>query len=465
MRSEADSPFLSRALYASKARGNLAGLPTLSRRPVMGHDNGQPDASSHGKSPRGASQDSEDVKVCNWRSSLVRIQQAQALVDAPLSTGQPIPPRPSMRDGLLYGLHDLLAPLDSVMQMQGTSAQGLAAAITADPSTNTTPSQGLLSFAQSASSMLNMAERVKAMLNEPLNVTENTDTAFGALEKERERAPLKCRDERDIILRMRKKRRQLSNIPIMSKSREGTDTSELALVRSPLQPMPNSLTFEATTSWVDDVVERNKQTSPTNAVHDLIQAFQIYVKEHCRREALVLTDAQVMHPFPALRVRARLAMWSGMGGSFEVELRDIGLVAIQVQVVQGDVQITSIGMRAPSEYKHATPTSLLPSRYINYGDLSNHLLVHALSREHDYGRGLKALAHTLLHIAGLRTLYDPLPVLATSVAPTLSRVTIGTLGWNATIDREQCVVWKWCRVVAPTPSPHGEWCAYAPSLL
>lgn len=431
----------------------------------MGHENGQPDSTTHGKMSHNANQGNDDVNIHTWRAALLQVQQAQALVDAPLSAGHPIPPRPNMREGLLYGLHNLLAPMDSVMQMQVTSVQRLAAAITADPAANTTPTQGLLAFAQSASSMLSMAEQVKRLLHERLSVSENTGNAFSVLEQEMERAPLKRGDERDIVLRMRKKRRHLTDAVFTSESVEGKSMKDGAPLRSPLQPMPKSLTFEATTSWVDDVVERSEQASTSGAINDLLNAFQIYINERCKQEALILTDAQNTHPLPALRVRARLAKWCETSGSVEVELRDIGLVSIQVQVIESDVQITSVRMCAPTEYKHISTNSLLPSRFTFYDDMSNHLFVYAVSHERKNGRGIEALGLTLLHVAGLRTLYDPLPILATNVAPMISRVMYGTLGWNATIDREQCIVWKWCQVVAGTPSPHGEWCAYAPSLL
>lgn len=409
------------------------------------------------------SQSQEAINMIEWEAVLLRVQQALALIDAPLASGRPVPPRPTMHDGLLYGLHDLLAPVESVLHMNASSAQGLAAAIAAEPSLS--PTQGLHTFIQQASHMLVRAEQVKTLLSEPLGVSGNQWNALSMLERGLERSPPTPHDEREILVGIRKKRRQLdasSHIPDTNKPMKEADNM---IVRARLLPMPDSLTLEAATPWVDRVLERSPSQPLLMAVQDLLHEFQLYINERCKQDSCILTDSQGSSKLPARRVRARLAFWTDTLGSIEVELRDVGLVHIQVRADQHDACITNISICAPTEYQSSTGSNTAqPSRFMYYGDISNHLLVYALSRQRSYGRGLEALAQTCLHVAGLRTLYDALPAPSTSATPMISRVTYGMLKTDALLDHNQSLVWHWCRIVSSTSSNQGEWCAYVPSL-
>ena len=428
----------------------------------MSHDNGHDNkAPTHWNEK---SQSQEAINVRESKAALLRVQQALAMIDAPLASGRPVPPRPTMHDGLLYGLHDLLAPVESVLHIHASSARGLAAAIAAEPSPS--PTQGLHTFVQNASHMLLRAEQVKSLLTEPLGVAENQWNVLSMLEQRLERTPPTLQDERDILIRMRKKRRHLdqgSHIPDANTPDKEADNIS---VRARLLPMPDSLTFEAATPWVEQVLERSPNQPLLMAVQDLLHEFQLYINERCKQDSCVFTGGQGPSRLPSHRVRARLAFWTDTGGSIEVELRDVGLVHIQVRADRHDICITSIGICAPTEYQsNSGSNTMLPSRFMYYGDISNHLLVHALSRQRSYGRGLAALAQTCLHVAGLRTLYDPLPVPSSSVTPVISRVTYGTLKPDAMLDHAQCLVWHWCRIVSFTSSDQAEWCAHVPSLL
>ena len=418
---------------------------------------------------RKLSQESNVADVTCWKAALSRVQQAQTLLNTPLSSGQPLPAHPSMHDGLLYGLNDLIYPMDGVLQMRRSGAQGLAAAIGADQSSTAapTPTQGLHTFLQNATSMLHIANQVVSMLRSPLTGMEPSVNALEVLEQEQQRRPLEPNDKRDIILRMRKKRRISTDSPPCQDSRQKHSTSATQSVRAPLQPIPSSLTFQATTAWIERVTERCRDVSLLSSVEDLVHEFHLYMKDRCLEESSTLTNSQGNRTLPPQRVRARVSLWSSKSGTVFVELRDVGLVSIELQLRNNELNIMSMSMCSPSEYPHiqSSSSALLPSRFMFYGDISNHLLVYALSHQRSYGHGLAALAHTLLHVAGLRTLYDPLPVPAPSVAPIISRLTYGTLDWNATLDREQCIVWKWCQVVSPIPSNQGEWCAYVPGLM
>ena len=427
----------------------------------MSHDGGDDDKAPAHTDEKSQSQ--EAINMIEWEAALLRVQQALALIDAPLASGRPVPPRPTMHDGLLYGPHDLLAPVESVLHMNASSAQGLAAAIAAEPSLS--PTQGLHTFIQQASHMLVRAEQVKTLLSEPLGVSGNQWNALSMLERGLERSPPTPHDEREILVGIRKKRRQLdasSHIPDTNKPMKEADTM---IVRARLLPMPDSLTLEAATPWVDRVLERSLSQPLLMAVQDLLHEFQLYINERCKQDSCILTDSQGSSKLPARRVRARLAFWTDTLGSIEVELRDVGLVHIQVRTDQHDVCITNISICAPTEYQSSTGSNTAqPSRFMYYGDISNHLLVHALSRQRSYGCGLEALAQTCLHVAGLRTLYDALPAPSTSATPMISRVTYGMLKTDALLDHNQSLVWHWCRIVSSTSSNQGEWCAYVPSL-
>lgn len=313
--------------------------------------------------------------------------------------------------------------------------------------------------------MLVRAEQVKTLLSEPLGVSGNQWNALSMLERGLERSPPTPHDEREILVGIRKKRRQLdasSHIPDTNKPMKEADNM---IVRARLLPMPDSLTLEAATPWVDRVLERSPSQPLLMAVQDLLHEFQLYINERCKQDSCILTDSQGSSKLPARRVRARLAFWTDTLGSIEVELRDVGLVHIQVRADQHDVCITNISICAPTEYQSSTGSNTAqPSRFMYYGDISNHLLVHALSRQRSYGRGLEALAQTCLHVAGLRTLYDALPTPSTSATPMISRVTYGMLKTDALLDHNQSLAWHWCRIVSSTSSNQGEWCAYVPSL-
>ena len=177
--------------------------------------------------------------------------------------------------------------------------------------------------------MLVRAEQVKTLLSEPLGVSGNQRNALSMLERGLERSPPTPHDEREILVRIRKKRRQLdarSHIPDTLKPVKEADN---IIVRARLLPVPDSLTFEAATPWVDRVLKRSPNQPLSMAVQDLLHEFQLYINERCKQDSCILTDSQGSFPFPARRVRARLAFWTDTLSSIEVELRDVGLVRIQ----------------------------------------------------------------------------------------------------------------------------------------
>ena len=105
--------------------------------------------------------------------------------------------------------------MDGVLQMRRSGAQGLAAAIGADRSSTAapTPTQGLHTFLQNATSMLHISNQVVSMLRSPLTGMEPSVNALEVLEQKQQRRPLEPNDKRDIILRMRKKRRISTDSP------------------------------------------------------------------------------------------------------------------------------------------------------------------------------------------------------------------------------------------------------------
>ena len=107
--------------------------------------------------------------------------------------------------------------------------------------------------------------------------------------------------------------------------------------------------------------------------------------------------------------------------------------------------------------------SLLPSRFAQYNELSDHFFLYALENQANY-TPYEALGRTLLHVAGMRTLYDPPPLPAHHM-PSVGRIAYATLDMDTTLDRTHCVLWKWCQVPNTSPQAKGEWCAVVPNML
>ena len=83
--------------------------------------------------------------------------------------------------------------------------------------------------------------------------------------------------------------------------------------------------------------------------------------------------------------------------------------------------------------------SLLPSRFAQYNELSDHFFLYALENQANY-TPYEALGRTLLHVAGMRTLYDPPPLPAHHM-PSVGRIAYATLDMDTTLDRTHCVLW------------------------
>lgn len=399
-------------------------------------------------------------------AALLQVNQMLALIDLPLAQGQPSKRPAGMHDGLVYGLRDLLIPLNSVMRGSGATAQNLAAAIGAP--TNSTPAHELGAYVSSATGMTHILDQVVESLQAPLPGVPDARTALQVVERHLESHPLSTADERDLLLRLRQKRRRVMERKDVLSDAAAEQSAVPDEVRSPLYPPPSTLTFRAHTPWIESCARETVHAT----LAALVSAFNDTYADVCRAEAAALAPANpdMGQTLPAHRVRARLTHWSGASGDIEVELRDVALATIGVQVAGDQAHVVRLHLSAPSERPRGeargVSASLLPSRFASYNALGDHLFLYALDRQKQAASYVEALGATLLHLAALRTYFDGLPVPETQVQTVPTRVAVATLDPESTLDRTKSAVWKWCRALNPAGlAPQGEWCAYSPSLL
>lgn len=302
--------------------------------------------------------ESNSIQPVALKAALARVRQVLALIDMPLAQEQPLPPRPTLQAGLLYGLQDLLTHLNGVLHIPNSGAQGIAAAIGAETG-GPTPAEGLAPFVQIATNMIHMSNQVSSLLKEHVQTSPNDMGAIGILEKALEASPLTKASEDDIILRMRKKRRLVDQTRAPCKVHEVTESFVKSTSRSPIYPLPKTLNFIATTSWLDDVLTNMKGHPLPESLTMLVEAFNEDMKKKCENESLILVNHQGHVILPAHRVRARVAFCQPHGGEIHVEIRGVGLVILKLEDKNQKLQIINLGICAPSEYPNVCCTPAL----------------------------------------------------------------------------------------------------------
>lgn len=424
------------------------------------------------KETKETSSSSAKPSACELQAALLHVNQMLALLDAPLAQGRSSRQPVSMHDGLVYSLTDLLIPLNSLMRIPGSTAQNLAAAIGAQNGTNNAPGHDLGTYVSNISNIANVLEQLNSLLNEPMPGSMDGRTALQILEQQLALEPLSQADERDVLLRMRQKRRRLLG-PSTKHTGKGksVDRVKESDVLSPLYPMPNALQFSGLTPWLDECMRLYNEKPIGDALSGLVNIFNEMMLEQGRAEAEALSsqNRDVGQHIPAHRVRARLAAWQNDSGEIQIEIRNIAIATISLQVVADEARIARVTMCAPHEFqagkRRGVSGAVMPSRFASYNEISDHLLISALERQRE-NNYIRAVGHTLEHVAALRTLFDPLPIPESHVPTFPTRICIGTLPPEKTIDNTKCLVWKWCRALIPNASaPQGEWCAYSPQLL
>lgn len=369
-----------------------------------------------------APQGSGDDSWAALQGAQLKIEQMLALLDMPGSSA-PSQYR-GVNGGLMHALQDLLSPLRTAAP---EAAVDQIATVLGFPGPND-EHKGITSYTAAANTALQMTDRLSQLAKEEL--PGESKTALAIAQKRAEK--LSRSDQNDIVLRMRKKRHAVS-----SGERKGVSSA------------PSGLCFEPNGAWLDTVEGDAPSMSHKDTVYALVAAFNTAMRQQAELERGAIQG-------PRNRVRAWVAEW-GVGGEIHVELRDVALVVIGVD--EGDdVRITRVNVLAPTEDtapSAGTSRTFLPSRYAYYRELSDHLLVHALRRDAPW---VRALAQTLLHCAGLATLYDPLPDVSSA------RIATATLDPRQLVDRATCVVWKWCHVPGNTAVP-AAWCAFTPAMI
>lgn len=406
------------------------------------------------------------------QAALLHINQMLSLLDLPLAQGRPSRQPPSMHEGLMYSLNDLLIPLNSLMRIPYSTEQNLAAAIGAQNNAGSAPTHDLGVYESTATGIAHVLEQLNSLMHESLPGSSDGDTAVQVVERHLAQDPLSTTEVRDVLLRMRQKRRRLTAVPTAQtgKGRSSKNPPGTAL-RSPLYPMPTALHFASLTPWIEECEASAKSQPIQDSLKVLVQSFNEVMAVRCRNEAEALRSPSrdFGQHLPIERVRARLASWGDRAGEIQVELRDIALITIGLQGADDGAHVARINLFAPSESgddeRRGVSGSLLPSRFARYNEIADHLLIYALERQRSMSY-LQALGHTLEQVAALRTVFDPLPVPESLVSPVPARIEVGTLAQDKTMDHAKCIVWKWCSVLQPdATTPQGEWCAYSPRLM
>lgn len=407
--------------------------------------------------------DLTEESISSLRSSLHRVKQILTLLYTPPS--QSNLPSVGTQNGLLYSLHDLLHPLNDVFEMQGKNEKAISSTLAPASQRMATSSSARDVFMQNATTITQLTNQVSSSLKEPIITIPQNVTALHVLEQWIKNNPLHPKDQKEVLLRLRKKRRLI--LPDISPSKSVNVDSPTQHVRSPLHPIPSQLTFDATTSWVDDLVERTSTYSSKDTCTTTVEAFNMYMDKRCQDESLIFKNSQGDRYLPKQRVRARLAYWNDSCSEIDVELRDVGCVNIKFTWSDAKIQIIHVGVTSPSEYAQDGTHVLLPSKYGFHNDLSTHLFTKALHYQRKESQPIAFLCTTLMHVASLRTLYDPIPAPPTPVSTSLSRTAYGSLDQSGFEEYPSPVSWKWCRTAcdSPTAAAQGEWVAFSPLML
>lgn len=293
---------------------------------------------------------SEELSGATINATLVQLQQMLSLLDLPLSRGQPLKQQPSMNEGLLYSLRELLIPLDTPLPMQHENSKSIAAVMSGNGNTVNAPNELLQTYSQRVTSLFQMADQLVSLAREPLSAAPNKTTALKVAEQISDKVRRSAVDEQNILLRMRKKRRLVSQVTTdaQTTSEETKNTKES--IHSPLHPLPTTLVFHALSSWLSDALSFITNMSPASAVDALIAAYNAALKEQCENETATLSNDTDTLAGRQNRVRARCASWNeGIGGVIQVELRDVGVVTIRLQEADQKVRVAGISFYAPCE--------------------------------------------------------------------------------------------------------------------
>ncbi|PKI84706.1 hypothetical protein MVES_001096 [Malassezia vespertilionis] len=409
--------------------------------------------------------------------ALLHVKQMLNLLDAHTAQSQLPIPQAGIHEGILYGMLDLLIPITSLMQMHGTSSQSLAAVIGAQANAPGAQPPDLATYLSHVSSILQMLEQIKGLLREPIDESSNDASALQVAEQEYSAAPLTPAQQRDLLLTLRRKRQCTKPLHSARACKEEIRSEECdSGICSSLYPIPSSLSFAPRSPWLAEVQASTSGETPAHRVRSLVQAFNSAMYVQCKAEAAALSSLNPdfgQNP-PKHRIRARFVSREGTDAAeVQIELRDLGIVSLGLLILNDNARVMRITMCAPVEQRQGlrcgVSDSILPSKFAYYNQLSDHLFVYALHHHAKHPDYMEALGHTFNHIASLRTLFDPLPIFLAGVPSEPVRVALYTLDFEMTLDKSQCIVWKWCRVPTPpsdlVPSQQGEWCAYCPTLL
>ena len=369
-----------------------------------------------------------------------------------------------IQNGLLHSLHNILSPLNDVVGMQSEGDQDISSEI--DPTTQRAPSssRGLDIFIQNATTLLQLTDQVRNSLKEPIPGFSMNSTALQLLEQRLKDAPLQPKDQQKVLLRLRRMRR---TVMPEGRSPEPLDSkSASSRIRSPLHPIPSELKFEATSPWIDYLVDPEDKYSLKGVCIKIVDAFNAYMDKRCEDESVTFKNIQGDRYLARRRVRARMACWKDSRAEIHIELRDVACVNLQFEWSDSGIQILHTDVCSPNEYLQDQVNLLLPSKYGLYNDLSTHLFIHALHRQNQEMRPIVVLCTTLMHVAGLRTFFDPLPVSPSTVAAIHSRTVYGSLQKEANEEFTRLISWKWCRIAGdPASPPQGEWVAFSPHMM
>ena len=437
---------------------------------------------------------SSEMDVTMLQEARLRIEQMLALLDCRMPPNGSLGNRAGssgkgacgVQEGLAHGMSTLLAPIRSLAPLYDHASQSLEAAMGMPASVSAAPAMDLSTYTANANTTFQLADRLAALAREPVPGTPDTSSAAVA-QQCTEQLPLTADDVRDLRLSVRRKRRRLGDYAPESPEQQPKeevegDTSKTggpsaAARRSDaLLPAPTSLSFSA--PWIDEVAEQCASQEMRAGLAALVARFNTEIRKRCLGETTPNLPGAVAPllgtPKPRNRVRAFIDTQTQGGAEIVVELRDVARATLGVVIGEGTVRIARVNVTAPTERAAAgegISSSLLPSRFAYYRQLGNHVLVHAFQRQGESSDWVRTVAETLLHVAALRTLFDPLPLPLVQVPSDMARRAVAaTLDPRSLPDQARCVSWKWCRVLdspdANRPNAaRAEWCAFSPILM
>lgn len=268
-----------------------------------------------------------------------------ALLDTPLAQGQAPARRPSVQDGLIYGLSDLLTPMDTIMRLSASKNYDIVSPMNTDAAASTPGPEALARFVQTATGMLQVADQLSSLLDEPVHGENNNLNALELLKNALPASPLSPAEQQDVVLRMRKKRRAAEgSLP------ENSDAEKEPVPSKKVRPSkPHGLSFITTNTPLEAVLQ-SPATELKDSLEKLIDAFNLMQRDICGQEKDKILGPNGQRFLPTHRVRARVAHWSDNAAEVQVELRDVGLVTIHLRLLLQHVNVVDVGMRAPSEY-------------------------------------------------------------------------------------------------------------------